>query len=129
MCKWNDTSLAFEAWERGRHDMNPRAEIESSAPKRRGISPRLLQKVDTALLEKKSPREIVRILRDNGRDEPTTTQISNRSSVLKKDRTESSPYRLEDLTQIRQYFADFIITKQEQYDTIGNKQNNLARFI
>ena len=55
MCKWNDTSRAFEAWERGRHDMSPRAEIESSAPKRRGISPRLLQQVDNALLEKNLP--------------------------------------------------------------------------
>ena len=86
------------------------------------MSIHVMQKVDECLLSKMVPAAVVKLLKKDGikaNEIPTTLQISNRGAVLKKDRSAESPFRIEDLSQLRQHFKGFVIDSQEVYDAIG----------
>lgn len=50
---------------------------------------------------------------------PSAIQISNLKSSLQHDTSENSPHRIQTYPQMVDWFEQFLVTSQQQYDNLG----------
>ena len=50
---------------------------------------------------------------------PSAIQISNLKSSLQQDTSEHSPHRIQTYPQMVEWFEQFVVTSQHQYDILG----------